>query len=690
MSIVLIIRLNRGENMKKYGDIIVTLAIISIIAIIIIPIPLGAVDLLLSFNIALALLILVKAIYTEETLDFSIFPSLLLITTLFRLALNVTTTRYILSTGFAGGLIETFGSFVMQGSAIIGFVIFLIITVIQFMVITKGSERVSEVAARFTLDAMPGKQMAIDADLNAGLIDDQEAKERRKKVQRESDFFGAMDGASKFVKGDSIAGIIISIINIIAGFAIGMLTEDLGFGEALQKYTILTVGDGLVSQIPALLISTATGIVVTRASSEGNLGNDLINQLFNNYKIMFIISGVSVVFAMAGLPRIPFLLLAVAFFYIGMNLRKVVIESETKVVPDKIAETADEKRKPENVIPLLNVDPIELEFGYGIIPLADASQGGDLFDRLIMIRRQCALELGIIIPMFRLRDNIQLEPNHYIIKIKGVEVTCGEIMFDHYLAMNPGMAEGDLEGIDTVEPAFGLPAKWINEQEREKAEIFGYTVVDPPSIIATHLTEIVKRHAYELLGRQDVKKLIDNVKENHPALVEELIPSQMSLGEIQKVLCNLLKESVSIRDMVTIMETLADYSGMTRDADMLTEYVRQSLSRAITKQFITSQPAKVITVDQQLEQKIMESIQQTDRGTFIAMEPDLIQLILSNLSFQLQKLINLGEQPIIITAPIVRLYLKRLTEQLTSDLIVLSYNEVDPSVEIESVGMVKI
>jgi len=690
MSIVLIIRLNRGENMKKYGDIIVTLAIISIIAIIIIPIPLGAVDLLLSFNIALALLILVKAIYTEETLDFSIFPSLLLITTLFRLALNVTTTRYILSTGFAGGLIETFGSFVMQGSAIIGFVIFLIITVIQFMVITKGSERVSEVAARFTLDAMPGKQMAIDADLNAGLIDDQEAKERRKKVQRESDFFGAMDGASKFVKGDSIAGIIISIINIIAGFAIGMLTEDLGFGQALQKYTILTVGDGLVSQIPALLISTATGIVVTRASSEGNLGNDLINQLFNNYKIMFIISGVSVVFAMAGLPRIPFLLLAVAFFYIGINLRKEVIKSETKVVPDKIAETADEKRKPENVIPLLNVDPIELEFGYGIIPLADASQGGDLFDRLIMIRRQCALELGIIIPMFRLRDNIQLEPNHYIIKIKGVEVTCGEIMFDHYLAMNPGMAEGDLEGIDTVEPAFGLPAKWINEQEREKAEIFGYTVVDPPSIIATHLTEIVKRHAYELLGRQDVKKLIDNVKENHPALVEELIPSQMSLGEIQKVLCNLLKESVSIRDMVTIMETLADYSGMTRDADMLTEYVRQSLSRAITKQFITSQPAKVITVDQQLEQKIIESIQQTDRGTFIAMEPDLIQLILSNLSFQLQKLINLGEQPIIITAPIVRLYLKRLTEQLTSDLIVLSYNEVDPSVEIESVGMVKI
>ncbi len=674
----------------KFGDIIVTLAIIAIIVIIIIPIPLGAVDLLLSFNIALALLILVKAIYTEEALEFSIFPSLLLVTTLYRLALNITTTRHILASGTAGGLIDTFGSFVMQGSAIIGFIIFLIITIVQFMVITKGSERVSEVAARFTLDAMPGKQMAIDADLNAGLINDQEAKERRKKVQREADFYGAMDGASKFVKGDSVAGIIISLINILAGFALGMLTQDLSFTEAMAKYTILTVGDGLVSQIPALLISTATGIVVTRAASEGNLGNDLIDQLFSNHKTMFIISGVSLLFAVAGLPRIPFILLAVVFFSVGTKLRGKAMKSSVEIIPDHVTETADEKRKPENVIPLLNVDPIELEFGYGIIPLADASQGGDLFDRLVMIRRQCALELGIIVPMFRLRDNIQLEPNHYVIKIKGVEITSGQIMFDHYLAMNPGMADGELEGIDTVEPAFGLPAKWINEQEREKAEIFGYTVVDPPSIIATHLTEVVKKHAYELLGRQDVKKLIDNVKESHPALVEELIPSQMSLGEIQKVLCNLLKEGVSIRDMVTILETLADYSNMTRDTDMLTEYVRQSLSRAITKQFISNQPAKVITIDQQLERKIMESIQQTDRGTYIAMEPDLTQSILNNLSYQLQKLMNLGEQPIIITAPIVRLYLKRLTEQLTSDLIVLSYNEVDPSVEIESVGMVRI
>ncbi len=674
----------------KFGDIIVTLAVVAIVAIIIIPIPLGALDVLLSFNIALSLLIMIKAMYTESALEFSIFPSILLITTLFRLALNITTTRYILSSGTAGSLIETFGSFVMQGNAIVGFIVFLIIVIVQFMVITKGSERVSEVAARFTLDAMPGKQMAIDADLNAGLIADEEAKERRKNVQRESEFFGAMDGASKFVKGDAIAGIIITLINIIAGFAIGMLTGDLDFVGALQKYTILTVGDGLVSQIPSLLISTGTGIIVTRSASEESLGRDFIDQLFNDYKIMFMISGVLVFFAIAGLPRIPFMFLAIIFLYLGINLRKTAIQAKEEIIPDEVVESADEKRKPENVIPLLNVDPIELEFGYGIIPLADASQGGDLFDRLVMIRRQCALELGIIVPMFRLRDNIQLEPNHYIIKIKGVEIASGEIMFDHYLAMNPGMVEEEIEGIDTVEPAFGLPAKWINEEEREKAEIFGYTVVDPPSIIATHLTEIVKRHAYELLGRQDVKKLIDNVKENHPALVEELVPAQMSIGEIQKVLYNLLKEGVSIRDMVTILETLADYCNITRDADMLTEYVRQALGRAITKQFITSQPAKVITIDQELEQKIMESIQQTDRGTFIAMEPDLIQSILNNLSHQLQKLINLGEQPIIITAPIVRLYLKRLTEQLTSDLTVLSYNEVDPSVEIESVGMVKI
>ncbi|MBM7613676.1 flagellar biosynthesis protein FlhA [Alkaliphilus hydrothermalis] len=673
----------------KFGDILVVLAIISIVIIIIIPIPLGALDVLLSFNISLALLILIIAMYTEEALQFSIFPSILLISTLFRLSLNITTTRYILSKGTAGSLIDTFGQFVMQGNAIVGFIVFLIIIIIQFMVITKGSERVAEVAARFTLDAMPGKQMAIDADLNAGLIDDREARERRKKTQREADFYGAMDGASKFVKGDAIAGIIITIINIIAGFIIGW-AGGLELGASISKYTLLTVGDGLVSQIPALLISTATGIVVTRAASEGNLGNDLIKQMFNQPKVMFIVSGVLFVLGVAGLPFFPFMTLSLGFLYLGFQLRKELKKSQEMEVPDVVEETAEEKRKPENVLPLLNVDPIELEFGYGIIPLADAGQGGDLFDRLVMIRRQCALELGIIVPMIRLRDNIQLEPNQYIIKIKGIEISAGEIVFDHYLAMNPGMADGELEGIDTIEPAFGLPAKWINEQEREKAEIFGYTVVDPPSIISTHLTEIIKRHSHELLGRQEVKKLIDNVKENHSALVEELMPNQLGLGDIQKVLKNLLKEGVSIRNMVTILETLADYSNATRDTDMLTEYVRQALSRVITKQFIMGQPTKVITLDQGLEQRIIDSIQQTERGNFISIDPDIVQRILNNLSYQVQKLTSLGEQPIVITAPIVRLYFKRLTEQLTSDLIVLSYNEVEPTVEIESIGMVNI
>ncbi len=673
----------------KFGDILVVLAVIAIVIIIIIPIPLGALDVLLSFNISLALLVLVIAMYTEEALEFSIFPSLLLLATIFRLALNITTTRYILTTGNAGGLIDTFGNFVMQGNAVVGFIVFLIIMVVQFMVITKGSERVSEVAARFTLDAMPGKQMAIDADLNAGLIDDREARERRKKVQRESDFYGAMDGASKFVKGDAIAGIIITIINILAGFLIGWM-GGLDLGSAIGKYTLLTVGDGLASQIPALLISTATGIVVTRSASEGSLGNDLIRQLFRQPRVMLIIAGVLVALGLTPLPTIPFLLIAAIFLVQGLRMRKESIQEEFSQSADEIEEAVEERRKPENVLPLLNIDPIELEFGYGIIPLADANQGGDLFDRLVMIRRQVAMELGIIVPMIRLRDNIQLEPNQYIIKIKGIEISNGEIMFDHYLAMNPGMADGELEGIDTVEPAFGLPAKWINEQEREKAEVYGYTVVDPPSIIATHLTEIIKRHSHELLGRQEVKQLIDNVKESQPALVEELIPGQLSLGDTQKVLKNLLKEGVSIRNMVTILETLADYSNLTRDTDMLTEYVRQALSRIITKQFITNQPTKVITLDQSLEQKIIDSIQQTDRGNFISIDPDIVQRVLSNLSYQLQKLTNLGEQPIIITAPVVRLYFKRLTEQLTSDLVVLSYNEVDPAVEIQSIGMVNI
>ena len=674
----------------KSGDIAITIGIIFIILMIIIPIPLFLVDILLSLNISLALLILLISMYNKEALDFSVFPSLLLITTLFRLSLNITTTRYILSEGNAGQVIEAFGNFVMGGNPVVGFIVFIIIVIVQFMVITKGSERVAEVAARFTLDAMPGKQMAIDADLNSGLIDEREAKHRRLKIQGEADFYGAMDGASKFVKGDAIAGILITFVNVIGGFIIGVLIQGMPMAEALSRFTILSVGDGLVSQIPALLISTGTGIVVTRATSESNLGRDFIDQLFNNYKIMFIISGVLFFLALTPLPFIPYMLLSLIFLGSGLNmLRRSRIEERAPEIGEE-QDNVEEIRRPENVLPLLNVDPIELEFGYGIIPLADKSQGGDLFDRLVMIRRQCALELGIVVPMIRLRDNIQLQPNEYVIKIKGVEVSGGEILFDHYLAMNPGIADGEIKGIDTVEPAFGLPAKWIDEKERERAEIFGYTVVDPPSIISTHLTEVIKKHAHELIGRQDVKMLLDNLKETHPTLVDEVIPSLLSIGDIQKVLSNLLREGVSIRNFSNIMEALADYGQVTKDTDMLTEYSRQTMFRSITKQFISRDDAKVITLDPDLERIIMESLQTTETGTYMALDPSISQKLVSSLGKEVEKVLSIGEQPLIVTAPVVRFYFKKFVEQISDDIIVLSYNEIDPKTKIQSIGTVSV
>ncbi|WP_443081744.1 flagellar biosynthesis protein FlhA [Tepidibacter sp.] len=662
---------------------------------IIIPVPLFMLDILLSLNISLSLLILLIAIYNKEALEFSVFPSLLLITTMFRLALNITTTRYILWTGSAGNVIEAFGNFVMGGNALVGFIVFIIIVIIQFMVITKGAERVSEVGARFTLDAMPGKQMAIDADLNSGLIDERDARDRRKKIQMEANFYGAMDGASKFVKGDAIAGIMIAGINILAGFVMGVVFQKLSIQEAVVRYTLLTVGDGLVSQVPALLISTATGIVVTRAASESNLGKDIISQLFREPKIMYIIAGVLFSLSLTPLPFIPYFTLSILFIFIGISLKKTneSIEEDnedSQKQGDEVSEEIEDIRKPENVLPLLQVDSIELEFGYGIIPLADKSQGGDLFDRLVMIRRQCALEMGIIVPMIRLRDNIQLEANEYIIKIKGIEMARGEIMFDHYLAMNSGVAEGDVVGIDTVEPAFGLPAKWIDEKEREKAEIFGYTVVDPPSIISTHLTEVIKKYTYELLGREEVKMLIDNLKETNAALVDEVIPNLFSLGELQKVLSNLLKEGISIRNLPTILETLGDYGVLTKDSDTLTEYVRQSLFRSITKQFIPNNQAKVINLDPNLEQVIMDSIQQTETGNYLALDPHISQSLIESLSKEVEKLLSIGEQPIIVTAPIIRIYFKRFIDQISDDIIVLSYNEIDPKVKIQSVGTVSI
>jgi len=673
----------------RLGNYSVPIIFIAIILTIILPIPTFVLDFLLAINIILAAVIMLNSVYMKNALELSIFPSLLVITTIYRLSLNITAAKLILSSGEAGHVIEGFGRFVGRDNLVVGFIMFFIIMIVNFLVITRGSERVAEVAARFTLDAMPGKQMAIDADLNAGLINEAEAKERRRNIQRESDFYGAMDGASKFVKNDAIAGIIITFLNIIGGLIIGVVMRQEDFTQAVQTYTILTIGDGLVSQMPALMISAATSFIVTRAGSDSNLSQDLFKQLFYNPKVLFIASGLSVALA-PFLSPVPFILLAIALAFVGYKLMKLQEEVQKQEEVQVQESEVEEIRKPENVVTLLQVDPIELEFGYGIIPLADVNQGGDLLDRVVMIRRQLALEMGIIVPIIRLRDNIQLSPNEYVIKIKGVEVDKNELVFDQFLAMNPGMVEEELEGIKTTEPAFGLPAIWITESQRDRAEMLGYTVVDPPSIIATHLTEVIKRYAHELTGRQEIQTLIDNVKQNYPAIVDELVPKLMTIGEIQKVIANLIKEGVSIRDMVTILETLADYAQTTHDADMLTEYVRQALGRAISRKFINDSKSNVITLDPKLEQVIMDSVKRTEHGTFITLEPSVTNSILGSLSKQVQRLGQLGQQPIVLASPIVRLYFKRLTEQAIPGLIVLSYNELDPNIEVQSVGMVSI
>ena len=671
----------------KFRDYSVPLIIVAIVLAFILPLPGAVVDVMLAINIIFTVIILLNTVYLKEPLQLSIFPSLLVITTMYRLSLNLLTTRLIIGKGEAGKVIEGFGRFVGGNDLIVGFIIFALIVIVNFLVITRGSERVAEVAARFTLDAMPGKQMAIDADLNSGLINDTEAKERRRKVQREADFYGAMDGASKFVKNDAIAGIIVTVLNIVGGLIMGMVSRGESFQEALETYAILTIGDGLVSQIPALMISTATSFIVTRAASDSDLSSDFMSQIFSNPKVLIIASGLSFLLAFV-LPTIPFLLLSVVLGFLAYNMLKQQKAVEKQEEVDVEEKEVEEIRKPENVVSLLQVDPIELEFGYGIIPLADINQGGDLLDRVVMIRRQLALELGMIVPIIRLRDNIQLAPNQYQIKIKGVEVDSGELMLENYMAMNPGLVEEELDGIKTTEPAFGLPAIWITESQRDKAEMLGYTVVDSPSIIATHLTEIIKKHAHELIGRQEVQTLIDNTKQSYPVIVEELIPKLMTIGEVQKVLANLIKEGVSIRDMVTILETLADYSPITHDTDMLTEYVRQAMGRAISKKFFMGGKNSVITLDPKLEQMILDSLHKSEAGSYISLDPNITNSILGNLSKQIQKLIKLGQQPIVLASPVVRLYFKKMAEQAAPGIIVLSYNELDPELEIQSIGVI--
>ena len=673
-----------------FKDFAVALYIVAAIIMLVIPMPALLLDILLAFDFALSMTIMFGCMFAPEVLDMNFFPTMLLFTTVFRIGLNASSTRLILKQGYAGNVVQTFGNFVGGGDLIVGIIVFIILIIVQFMVINKGSERVSEVTARFTLDAMPGKQMAIDADLNTGAITDEEAKERRQKIQDEATFFGSMDGATKYVKGDATAGLIITFINIIGGIAMGMLRQGLSINDALDKYAILTIGDGLVSQIPSLMTALSTGILVTKGAKTEEFGPTVLNQLFRRSQAMFLVGGMMALFAIAT-PLSPFIFLPLAalFIFLGWRINKKAKTSaiESEVTAEEAE--AEEIRQPENVNSLLSVDPIELEFGYGIIPLADVNQGGDLLDRVVMIRRQIALELGTVVPIIRLRDNIQLNPNQYIIKIKGIQVSEGEILFDHYMAMNPGYVEEEITGIPTFEPSFHLPAIWITEGQRERAESLGYTVVDPPSIIATHLTEIIRQHIDELLTRQDVQSLLNNLKENNPSLVEELTPKLLGLGEIQKVLQNLLREGISIRDLLTILETLADYAPTTRDTDILTEYVRQALKRAIsTKYFPSNETSSVVTLDPKVEQEIMGSVKQTETGAFLNLDPQRSRAIVDSVGKEVQKLENLGKTPIVITSPIVRMYFKRMTEDYFRDLVVVSYNEIESNVELQSVGMV--
>lgn len=678
--------------MKK-SDLGIGLYVLSAIIFLIVPMPSFLLDFLIAINISVALIILFNTIYATDTLQMSSFPTVLLLTTIFRIALNASSTRLILTTGDPGKVVLTFGQFVGQDDPIVGVIIFVIILVVQFMVINKGSERVAEVTARFTLDAMPGKQMAIDADLNTGAINDEQAKERRDKIQAESAFFGAMDGATKYVKGDATAGLIITFVNIIGGVLMGVTKQGLPIMEALNKYVVITIGDGLVSSIPSLLISLSTGILVTKAAKEDeDMAGMVFGQLFSNTRVLSIVGGVLIFLGIVTpLPIYVFIPLGVLFILIGRNQQTKQAVRGIEEEASTAEADANEIRRPENVTSLLQVDPIELEFGYGIIPLADVSQGGDLLDRVVMIRRQIALEMGTVVPIIRLRDNIQLNPNQYIIKIKGVQVSEGEILFDHYMAMNPGIVEEEISGIPTFEPSFHLPAIWITEGQRERAETLGYTVVDPPSIIATHLTEIIRSHIDELLTRQDVQNLINNIKDNNTTLIEELIPKLLSIGEIQKVLQNLLREGISIRDLLTILETLADHAAVTRDTDVLTEYVRQSLKRAISgKYFAPNEVTSVVTLDPGIEQDIMGSVKQTEQGSYISLEPEKSQKIIRATETEVKKLENMGKNPIIVTSPIVRMYYKRLTQDYLKDLIVVSYNEIESNVELQSVGMVSI
>jgi flagellar biosynthesis protein FlhA len=680
-------------DIKKNLDVIVAFGVIFIVLMIIIPLPKMMLDLLLALNITISIVIIMITMFTTSVLQLSVFPTLLLVTTLFRLALNISSTRLILSEGNAGEIITAFGKFVVRGNYVVGIVIFLIIVVIQFMVITNGAGRVAEVSARFTLDAMPGKQMSIDADLNSGMIDEAVAKRRRKDLQSEADFYGAMDGASKFVKGDAVAGVIIVIINITAGIVIGVLQRGLSAGDAAQLYTTLTIGDGLVSQVPALLISTASGILVTRSGSSDNFGESVTKQLSAFPVATGIASALMLFLAIVPqMPKIPFLAASLAMGSLTYLLLK---EKEAKNVKEVVSEEEKiiqaERKEPENVMNLISVEPMEVEIGYGLIPLADESSGGDLLQRIASVRRQCAIEMGIVVQPIRIRDNLQLKANEYIIKIRGTMVVSSELMPNMLLCMDPAGDNSDIPGIKTVEPTFGLPAVWINKDQREEAEIKGLTVVDPTTVMVTHLTETIKSHSYELLGRQEVKNIIDNVKEKYSAVVDELIPDLLGIGDLQKVLQNLLREKVPIKDIVTIMESLADNSKNTRDIETLTEYVRFSLARTICNQIVDEKKKiTVVTLEPDIESIIGSNIQKSVQGSFPTVDPDTTTKILTGVQNTIESVYFYNNQPIILVSPNIRVAFRKLIEMVFPHVMVISLNEVPNDVQINSEGVVRI
>ncbi len=695
--------MSAAKRLLRHTDLLAAVAVVCVVTMLVVPLPAVLLDLLITLNISAALTVVVATMYLGKSLDFASFPSLLLLTTMFRLAINVSVTRLILTTGDAGSVVKSFGEFVVGGNVIVGLVIFLILIVIQFVVVTNGAGRVAEVGARFTLDAMPGKQMAIDADLNAGLITEDEARTRRSEISREADFYGAMDGASKFVKGDAMAAIIITAINLVGGVVIGMMQRHLGFSEATHQYSLLTIGDGLAAQIPALLISVATGIIVTRATSDRDLGSDIATQILSQRKAPMVAAVTVGLFALVpGLPKLPFLVIAAALGAVGWAVRNgMPAEKEAKEAEHQAAVAAALKPPGEEPVGGLAVDALELAIGFGLVPLVDrgpstpsatdpgSTGSGSLLRRVSMIRRQIAGELGIVIPAVRIHDELGMESHEYVLKVRGAEVARGRIMPGHVLAMDPGDAGGNLQGIPTREPAFGLPAIWVHDSGRGEAEALGYTVVDPESVIITHLTETIRSHAAELLTRQDVRALLDKLKETNAAVVEEVVPEVLSLGEIQRVLQALLSEGVPIRDLGTIVEAIGDKARITRDTSLLSEYARQALGRAICAPHLDEQlRMQAITLDPAIEQEVSTSITQTTDGEYLAMDPPRAQAIVSALRTQVEHASGLGARPVLLCSARVRRHLRRLVSQAQPHLAVCSYNEIAPGINVETIGVI--